>query len=137
MIAIVPVVYKYSIQVFQKIIDIWIYKIVIRNFGYSDLTCGIFLLAVAWCIRTHHHAPPPAAANRDLKKKILKTLPKLTYLVSESESVSDDCCPCLSGFEEGDEIRVLPTCKHVFHVTCIDTWFGSHSSGPSCLQILM
>jgi hypothetical protein len=36
-----------------------------------------------------------------------------------------------------DEIRVLPQCGHAFHVCCIDTWLGSHSSCPSCRQILV
>lgn len=48
-----------------------------------------------------------------------------------------DCAICLTEFDSGDEIRVLPQCGHGFHVTCIDTWFGSHSSCPSCRQILV
>jgi len=32
---------------------------------------------------------------------------------------------------------VLPQCGHGFHVSCIDTWLGSHSSCPSCRQILV
>ncbi|KAL6992772.1 hypothetical protein U1Q18_010887 [Sarracenia purpurea var. burkii] len=40
-------------------------------------------------------------------------------------------------YVDGDEIRLLPHCGHGFHVTCIDTWLGSHSSCPSCRQILV
>ncbi|CAK8573424.1 unnamed protein product [Lathyrus sativus] len=43
---------------------------------------------------------------------------------------------CLSDFAAGDEIRVLPHCGYGFHVACIDTWLESHSSCPSCRQIL-
>lgn len=27
---------------------------------------------------------------------------------------------------------MLPQCGHGFHVACVDTWLGSHSSCPSC-----
>jgi hypothetical protein len=97
----------------------------------------LFLLAVACCTWIHQHAPLPAPANKGLKKKILKRLLKVTYSVGEGESQSMSDCPiCISEFEEGDEIRILPTCKHMFHVTCINMWFASHSSCPSCCQKL-
>ncbi|PWA47945.1 RING-H2 finger protein ATL80 [Artemisia annua] len=103
----------------------------------AAILCSLLLAAVAWLLRTHNAPLPlvPAPTNRVLKNKILKRLPKQTYSVSKSESGSD-CAICISEYEEGDEIQVLPTCKHVFHVTCIDMWFRSHSSYPSCRQIL-
>ncbi|KAK9054153.1 hypothetical protein SSX86_025230 [Deinandra increscens subsp. villosa] len=111
------------------------------------IICVLGLLAVARCTwirrisavvttgRTDQ-TPNAAAANRGLKKKFLKTLPKITY---SSETVIEkvsDCAICLTEFSAGDEIRVLPRCGHGFHVTCIDIWFRSHSSCPSCRQIL-
>ncbi|KAG4970220.1 hypothetical protein JHK85_036641 [Glycine max] len=45
----------------------------------------------------------------------------------------DDECPvCLSGFEEGEEVRKLPRCKHWFHAPCIDMWLYSHFDCPIC-----
>ncbi|KAJ4702323.1 RING-H2 finger protein [Melia azedarach] len=75
-------------------------------------------------------------ANKGLKKKILRTLPKQT-LTAESAGKFSDCAICLTEFGIGEEIRVLPQCGHGFHVACIDTWLGSHSSCPSCRQILV
>nr|XP_043618267.1 RING-H2 finger protein ATL8-like [Erigeron canadensis] len=84
--------------------------------------------------------PPPTSANKGLKKKVLKTLPKSTYHNTD-DTIADnkvtDCAICLTEFVIGDEIRVLPQCDHCFHVVCIDTWFGSHSSCPSCRKILI
>lgn len=122
------------------------------------LICVLGLAAVARCAwlrrlstsRTNTTAttsplslppPPPAAAalaNKGLKKKILKSLPKLTFTAeSAAKFSSSECAICLSEFAAGDEILVLPQCSHTFHVACIETWLGSHSSCPSCRQILV
>ncbi|PKU67874.1 E3 ubiquitin-protein ligase [Dendrobium catenatum] len=42
------------------------------------------------------------------------------------------CAVCLSKFDDGEDIKVLPECKHCFHVQCIDLWLKSHSSCPLC-----
>lgn len=84
-------------------------------------------------------AVPPRAANIGLKKKVLKSLPKLTY-GEDSEyagKLGEDCAICLAEFATGEEIRVLPQCGHGFHVGCIDMWLESHSSCPSCRQIFV
>lgn len=105
------------------------------------LICVLGLVAVARCAwirrisgRITGPANPPA--NKGLKKKVLKSLPKLNYSSEEAGKLSD-CAICLTEFATGDEIRVLPQCGHGFHVVCIDTWLGSHSSCPSCRQILV
>ncbi|KAL0366508.1 UNVERIFIED_CONTAM: RING-H2 finger protein ATL80 [Sesamum radiatum] len=108
------------------------------------LICVLGLVAVARCAwirriagRNSDSPPSAAAANKGLKKKVLKSLPKLTYgKDNEQASKLSDCAICLADFATGEEIRVLPQCGHGFHVVCIDTWLGSHSSCPSCRQIL-
>ncbi|XP_073135373.1 RING-H2 finger protein ATL80 [Henckelia pumila] len=113
------------------------------------LICVLGLVAVARCTWIRRitggassaptSAPPvPAAANKGLKKKVLKALPKHTYGEDKEQAEKlSDCAICLAEFAAGEEIRVLPQCGHAFHVACIDTWLGSHSSCPSCRQILL
>nr|ABK56013.1 zinc finger protein [Brassica rapa] len=120
------------------------------------MVCVLGLIAVSRCVwlrrlaagnRTHAgsqggsvQSPPPpvAAANKGLKKKVLQSLPKLTFSPdSPSSEKFTECAICLTEFSNGDELRVLPQCGHGFHVSCIDTWLGSHSSCPSCRQILV
>uniref|UniRef100_A0A7N0VIB8 RING-type domain-containing protein n=1 Tax=Kalanchoe fedtschenkoi TaxID=63787 RepID=A0A7N0VIB8_KALFE len=104
------------------------------------LICFLGLVAVArcaWLRRTQHPPrppPPAAAANKGLKKKVLRSLPTQPYSPQFAEA---DCAICLAEFADGDQLRVLPQCGHGFHVACIDTWLGSHSSCPSCRQILV
>ena len=102
------------------------------------LICVLGLVAVAKCAWLRRFSGAGSApANKGLKKKVLKALPKVAYSVDQhAGKLSDDCAICLSDFTAGEEIRVLPQCGHGFHVLCIDTWLGSHSSCPSCRQIL-
>lgn len=32
------------------------------------------------------------------------------------------CRICLMHFQEGEEVRNLPNCNHVFHSNCVDPW---------------
>jgi len=51
---------------------------------------------------------------------------------SQSGNVqSDDCAICLTRFENGETLRVLP-CQHSFHTECIDQWLGAHRTCPMC-----
>ncbi|KAK3222087.1 hypothetical protein Dsin_009112 [Dipteronia sinensis] len=102
------------------------------------------------------------SANKGLKKKVLQSLPKFTYTTTtttaETDSsfcvgdgggdgtstctklppmLSSECPICLGEFVDGEEVRMLPTCGHSFHVACIDKWLGSHSSCPSCRRVLV
>uniref|UniRef100_A0A0D9VE99 RING-type E3 ubiquitin transferase n=1 Tax=Leersia perrieri TaxID=77586 RepID=A0A0D9VE99_9ORYZ len=42
------------------------------------------------------------------------------------------CSVCLSMVQEGETVRRLPACGHLFHVACIDMWLHSHSTCPLC-----
>ncbi|CAK9321353.1 unnamed protein product [Citrullus colocynthis] len=105
------------------------------------LICMVGLIAVArcaWLRRGGGSVGNQASANRGLKKKILQSLPKFRYKSTGGEGkIAAECAICLAEFTEGEEIRQLPQCGHCFHVSCVDTWLGSHSSCPSCRQILV
>ncbi|XP_047312068.1 RING-H2 finger protein ATL80-like [Impatiens glandulifera] len=115
----------------------------------AALLCAVIsvagLIAVVRCAWLRHGASgggrrPSASPNKGLKKKIVQSLPKFTYdreSSNERMCANTECAVCLSEYVDGDEIRVLPQCGHGFHVACIDTWLGSHSSCPSCRQVLV
>ncbi|XP_061990613.1 RING-H2 finger protein ATL66-like [Rosa rugosa] len=42
------------------------------------------------------------------------------------------CAICMEDFVEGESCRVLPTCDHIFHLICIDSWLKLHPSCPIC-----
>ncbi|XP_058090567.1 RING-H2 finger protein ATL80-like [Magnolia sinica] len=105
------------------------------------LICVIGLALVARCAWLRRSSsgggepPRQIPADKGLKKKALRSLPKVSFNVAVNGKLAD-CAICLTEFADGDEIRVLPQCGHGFHVGCVDAWLGSHSSCPSCRQIL-
>ncbi|CAA7023639.1 unnamed protein product [Microthlaspi erraticum] len=55
----------------------------------------------------------------------------------EEEERGVECCVCLCGFKEEDEVSELVSCKHFFHRACLDNWFGNnHTTCPLCRSIL-
>ncbi|KAJ0453715.1 putative transcription factor C2H2 family [Helianthus annuus] len=72
-----------------------------------------------------------------LNASILNSLPPV-FVYSKTKSkinannVVEDCCVCLSEFEERDQCLVLPNCKHCFHSGCIHMWLSNHSTCPLC-----
>ncbi|MCO5575895.1 hypothetical protein L7F22_029701 [Adiantum nelumboides] len=43
-----------------------------------------------------------------------------------------ECPVCLSEFQEAERGRLLPNCRHRFHVECIDTWLLANGTCPVC-----
>ncbi|KAJ0973328.1 hypothetical protein J5N97_021287 [Dioscorea zingiberensis] len=72
-------------------------------------------------------------AQSGLRRKVIRALP--VYVFSEELKISE-CAICLSDFMPGERVRVLPKCKHGFHVKCIDRWLMGRSSCPTCRQCL-
>ncbi|WCJ23458.1 RING/U-box superfamily protein [Euphorbia peplus] len=75
--------------------------------------------------------PNGAVQSRGLDSTVMKSLPVFVYSGSGMDNPVE-CAVCLSEFEEGETGRVLPKCKHSFHIECIDMWFHSHSTCPLC-----
>ncbi|XP_050228869.1 RING-H2 finger protein ATL7-like [Mercurialis annua] len=64
---------------------------------------------------------------------VLKDIPVFFY---SKQNIDDDqiseCVICLGDLEEGDSVRLLPSCGHIFHVPCIDDWLAAHANCPVC-----
>lgn len=65
------------------------------------------------------------------KKAVLSS-----FKYKKNEADDSGCAVCLSEFEEGEEIRQLPRCKHCFHAPCIDMWLYSHFNCPLCRSLV-
>ncbi|XP_073152075.1 RING-H2 finger protein ATL1-like [Henckelia pumila] len=96
------------------------------------------IIVVRWCVDFDIHGShlastddPGPMSNRGFHNLHVNFVTSFIYKKDEGD---DDmsCAVCLCVFEEGEEIRQLPNCKHSFHATCIDLWLYSHMDCPLC-----
>lgn len=73
--------------------------------------------------------------NSGLTPKEIRALPcETTMALDSGVGLAERCeCPiCINTFESGDRIRQLPTCRHIFHRSCIDLWLLRRADCPLC-----
>ncbi|KAI3696716.1 hypothetical protein L6452_29219 [Arctium lappa] len=114
----------------------------IMGIGATALAILMYhLLVVRYCMRTHTarmaslqaFAGAGAGVPAGVDEKTLLNIPVITYVkTDDSNSDQCECAVCLGDIENRDRVRLLPNCKHVFHVSCIDEWFAGHASCPVC-----
>ena len=77
----------------------------------------------------------PSLQSHSQSQNFVRTLPVTQFKEKnqgETNQSCTDCAVCLGDFQEGEQLRHLPTCSHSFHVSCIDAWFLDHSNCPLC-----
>ncbi|XP_073000605.1 NEP1-interacting protein-like 1 [Typha latifolia] len=69
-----------------------------------------------------------------MAKDSIDKLPKvkITKANKVDMAVESMCSVCLQDFQIGETVRILPNCRHTFHLPCIDGWLIRHSSCPLC-----
>jgi E3 ubiquitin-protein ligase ATL6/9/15/31/42/55 len=74
--------------------------------------------------------------NPGLGVAAMEALPVLTYARARAVKAGRgalECAVCLAEFaEDGEKLRLLPGCCHVFHAACIDVWLAAHVTCPVC-----
>ncbi|KAK6140068.1 hypothetical protein DH2020_026203 [Rehmannia glutinosa] len=75
--------------------------------------------------------PPPRFPSRS-RRESPGNDPDFQFLRRETRDRSRGMRRVFGGIEDEDAVRLLPNCKHAFHVTCIDQWFAAHASCPLC-----
>ncbi|KAK3439146.1 hypothetical protein EUGRSUZ_C03790, partial [Eucalyptus grandis] len=105
------------------------------------LACVLIVYA-KYCLssRSAIHGNPEArlglARSRSqlsgIDKTVIESLPFFRFSSLRGSKEGLECAVCLSKFEDVEILRLLPQCKHAFHIECIDRWLENHSSCPIC-----
>ncbi|XP_010489106.1 PREDICTED: putative RING-H2 finger protein ATL12 [Camelina sativa] len=67
-----------------------------------------------------------------LDKTAIESLPFFSFSALKGLKQGLECSVCLSKFEDVEILRLLPKCKHAFHIGCIDEWLEQHATCPLC-----
>ncbi|KAF8380706.1 hypothetical protein HHK36_028196 [Tetracentron sinense] len=78
------------------------------------------------------HNEPWEVGTGGLDEALIKSITVYKYNKRNGSIEGTDCSVCLNEFQEDESLRLLPKCKHAFHLPCIDTWLKSHSNCPLC-----
>lgn len=114
--------------------------------GLLGIIAGAIMVAIYHCIVitcTSQRRVPNSTNQRQNRQTNQEDRPSSTQFSSATlqqlpiyrhtkESREFTCAICLSDFDEGEGIRVLPECLHSFHAPCIDMWLYNHSNCPIC-----
>lgn len=75
---------------------------------------------------------PMSRSSSGIDKTVIESLPFFRFSLLKGSRQGLECAVCLSRFEDVEVLRLLPKCKHAFHINCIDQWLEKHSSCPLC-----
>ncbi|KAL8493439.1 hypothetical protein ACS0TY_024592 [Phlomoides rotata] len=81
---------------------------------------------------SYPHPYPPSRRNSGIDRKVIASLPMFRFSSLRGQKDGLECAVCLNKFDADEVLRLLPKCKHAFHVECIDTWLEAHSTCPLC-----
>jgi len=70
--------------------------------------------------------------NSGIERTVVESLPVFKFGSLTGQKNGLECAVCLNGFEDPEVLRLLPKCKHAFHMECVDMWLDEHSSCPLC-----
>ncbi|CAN6480071.1 unnamed protein product [Victoria cruziana] len=72
-----------------------------------------------------------------LEESLINSITFCKFKRGEGLIEGTDCSVCLSEFQEGEDLRLLPKCSHAFHSECIDRWLRAHVNCPLCRAPIM
>ncbi|KAL6882664.1 hypothetical protein ACP4OV_011354 [Aristida adscensionis] len=78
-------------------------------------------------------ARPTERAHTGLEPSVVAAIPTMKYNCEAFHSkVDPQCSICLGEYKEKEILRVIPTCRHIFHLSCLDVWLQKQTTCPIC-----
>ncbi|XP_062231949.1 RING-H2 finger protein ATL67-like [Phragmites australis] len=74
-----------------------------------------------------------AASPVGLDPAVIASYPRVPFSRAAAGADAEAACSiCLSEYREGEMLRVMPECRHRFHLACLDAWLRRSASCPVC-----
>jgi E3 ubiquitin-protein ligase ATL41 len=87
-------------------------------------------------METNNMPGPPEPPGLD--PEVIAALPMYRYTHQGKGDVPAlDCAICLCELDEGEEVKLLPVCMHLFHKDCIKLWLEKNKTCPMCRTRVM
>ncbi|PWZ38717.1 E3 ubiquitin-protein ligase ATL42 [Zea mays] len=68
-----------------------------------------------------------------LEPLVIAAIPTMKYNCEAFNSKDDvQCSICLGEYREKEILRIIPTCRHSFHLACLDLWLEKQTTCPIC-----
>ncbi|KAG8386126.1 hypothetical protein BUALT_Bualt03G0116600 [Buddleja alternifolia] len=72
---------------------------------------------------------------RGLSQDTIQELPIFEFhsdIDTTASCYDTSCAICLQDLKDGESTRLLPSCRHFFHLHCIDVWLTRQGTCPIC-----
>lgn len=114
--------------------------VVVGVFSIMFSLTFLLLMYVKFCNSSLTAADPATASaavdshrtTSGIDRAVIDSLPFFRFSSLKGSRHGLECAVCLSKFHDEETLRLLPKCKHAFHVACVDRWLESHSTCPLC-----
>ncbi|KAF3669753.1 RING-H2 finger protein ATL68 [Capsicum annuum] len=106
------------------------------NSNHNNAENGIYLPRIIFVAEDDEENDEGLSQNATLglDQVVINSYPKLVYSKRNGNGSGNDVvCPiCLCEYRDGEMLRMMPDCKHYFHVMCLDAWLKLNASCPVC-----
>ncbi|XP_010545157.1 PREDICTED: RING-H2 finger protein ATL67 [Tarenaya hassleriana] len=65
-------------------------------------------------------------------QSVINSYPKFQFSKEPEGGGCTTCSICLCEYKEAEMLRMMPECKHSFHLCCLDVWLKLKRSCPVC-----
>ncbi|XP_061349901.1 RING-H2 finger protein ATL67 [Gastrolobium bilobum] len=65
-----------------------------------------------------------------LDQNVINSYPRFRYAKDAGHDTT--CSICLCEYKESEMLRMMPECRHYFHLCCLDSWLKLNGSCPVC-----
>ncbi|KAM6584620.1 hypothetical protein CsatB_011622 [Cannabis sativa] len=67
-----------------------------------------------------------------LDQCVINSYPKFPYERDVASIKESTCSICLCEYKDSEMLRMMPECRHYFHLCCLDAWLKLNGSCPVC-----